>query len=190
MNSLKEIIKSRRSIFPKQYTDQKIPKEVIQEVLESANWAPTHKFTEPWRFHVLEGTALERLSKWAGEWYETNVTGNKYSAIKHKKIINNPLRASHIIAICMQRDPKESLPEWEEIAAVSMAVQNMWLTCADLGVGCYWSSPPYIKNAGEILDLNEGERCLGWFYMGYPIEGLPNEGKRKPIEDKVKYYSK
>ena len=31
----------------------------------------------------------------------------------------------------MKRDLKESVPEWEEIAATAMAVQNMWLTCVD-----------------------------------------------------------
>ena len=43
----------------------------------------------------------------------------------------------------MNRDKQNRLPEWEEIAAVSMAVQNMWLTCYANNIGCYLSTPGF-----------------------------------------------
>lgn len=30
---------------------------------EAANWAPTHGITEPWRFVILQGEAIERLNQ-------------------------------------------------------------------------------------------------------------------------------
>ncbi|MDZ7605566.1 MAG: nitroreductase family protein [Cyclobacteriaceae bacterium] len=45
------------------------------------------------------------------------------------------------IAIIFERDAAERIPEWQEIAAVSMAVQNMWLTATDMGLGAFWSTP-------------------------------------------------
>ena len=187
---LKKVIEKRRAIFPNQFSDDKISDEVIHEILESANWAPTHRRTEPWRFHVLKGESLNRLSEFVGKWYEVNTPKESYSELKHKKSMKKPLQCSHVIALCMQRDPNESLPEWEEIAAVSMAVQNMWLTCTTHGVGGYWSSPGNINDAHQILNLEEGERCLGWFYLGVPHEDLEIEGTRSsPIENKVKWYS-
>ena len=86
----------------------------------------------------------------------------------------------------MQRDPKESLPEWEEIASVACAVQNMWLTATAYGIGAYWSSPKSIYGSSEFLGLKDGERCLGFFYMGY-YHSKELKGIRKPIEDKVKW---
>ncbi len=65
-----------------------------------------------------------------------------------------------------------------------MAVQNMWLYCTALNIGCYWSSPGLIKHMGDFFNLNEGERCLGFFYMGYYEGDLP-EVNRNPIEDKI-----
>ena len=44
---LSRIIKRRRSIFPVSYTNQEVPVKVIQQILESANYAPTHKLTQP-----------------------------------------------------------------------------------------------------------------------------------------------
>ena len=96
------------------------------------------------------------------------------------------MQSACVIAICMQRDPDERVPEWEEIAAVSCAVQNMWLSCAAHNIGCYWSSSKAILQARELLQLREGERCLGLFYMGYhDLPELP--GKRTPVKEKVQW---
>jgi len=134
-----ELIKKRRSVFPAQYIDKPIAKTDIEKLLKAANWAPTHKKTEPWRFKVLQGESLKKLGLFLSlKYMETEAKPKEF---KVKKLIENPKRAGAIIAICMQRDPSESLPEWEEIAATAMAVQNMWLCCTEMGIGCYWSSP-------------------------------------------------
>ena len=185
---INEIIKNRRSIFPKTYIDKPIPKEIIKQVLENANWAPNHKQTEPWRFKVFRGDSLEVLGKTLADIYKKNISEEKYKERKYKKLQANPMKAGCVIAVCMQRDLTESLPEWEEVSAVACAVQNMYLTCTAYEVGSYWSSPGIIKfpALGEFLKLKEGERCLGFFYMGY--HNLPPiEGKRGAIADKVEW---
>ena len=183
---INDLIKKRRSIFPKSYTDKPIPKEIIEQILENANWAPTHRMTEPWRFRVFRGKGLERLSTYLADWYEKNTPSEKYSELKHKKNRNKPLKSSCVIALVMQRDSEERVPEWEEIASLASAVQNMQLTCAAYDIGCYWSSPKSIIQAEEFLQLQSGERCFGLLYMGYhDMPELP--GKRNPIGEKVKW---
>ncbi len=179
-----DLIKNRRSVFPAQYNEQPIAKETIQKILEAANWAPTHKKTEPWRFKVMMGGKKRELGKFLSDKYQE--VDAKPKQIKIKKLQENPMRAAAVIAICMQRDPNECLPEWEEIAATAMAVQNMWLGCTELGIGCYWSSPELIKYLGEFLDLQEGEKCLGFFYMGY-YDAEVEAWERGPIEEKVEW---
>lgn len=178
-----DIIKNRRAVFPAQYNDQPISKDEILKVLDAANWAPTHKRTEPWRFKVLQGESLIKLGNFLSEKYKA--TTDNFSEFQYKKLQENPTKAACIIAICMQRDPKESLPEWEEIAATAMAVQNMWLLCADLNIGAYWSSHGLIKHMHEFFDLAPGERCLGFFYMGNYDEKLPGGFRKSSIEDKT-----
>ena len=56
-----ELIQRRRSVFPAQYNEQPIKKSDIEKILEAANWAPTHKKTEPWRFKVLLGEKKNEL---------------------------------------------------------------------------------------------------------------------------------
>ena len=38
-----KVIKSRRSVMPHLFNDYPIEEEELNKVLESANWAPTHK---------------------------------------------------------------------------------------------------------------------------------------------------
>lgn len=78
------------------------------------------------------------------------------------------------------------LPEWEEVAATAMAVQNMWLMCTSMGIGSYWSSPSAIKKMNEFTELEENEECYGIFYMGKQ-EGELFKGTRMPMEPKVQY---
>ena len=177
-----DLIKKRRSVFPAQYINKPIAKSDIEKILDAANWAPTHKKTEPWRFKVLQGESQEKLGLFLSLKYMESEP--KPKEFKVKKLIDNPKRAGAVIAICMQRDPLESLPEWEEIAATAMAVQNMWLCCTEMGIGCYWSSPGLIQYMDEFFELAPGERCLGFFYMGH-YEGEIPEMTRRPIEDKV-----
>jgi len=183
-SDLSGMLRSRRSIFPPTYIDRDIDPDIIEEILENANWAPTHKKTEPWRFHVLRGKALDRTGQFLANWYRDHTPTESFSQKKYEKNLQKPQRSACVIAICMQRDPEERVPEWEEVAATACAVQNMWLTCHAYGIGAYWSTPGAIADAGDLLDLRDGERCLGFFFMGYhELPDLP--GTRSPIADKV-----
>ena len=177
-----DVIRQRRSVFPAQYNDQPIDRATIERLLEAANWAPTHKKTEPWRFKVLLGKKKEELGLFLSQKYQE--VDPRPKQIKIRKLQENAQRSAAVIAICMQRDPLESLPEWEEIAATAMAVQNMWLCCTEMGIGCYWSSPALIGYMDDFLPMNNGEKCLGFFYMGY-YQGELSEQERKPIADKT-----
>lgn len=183
--SLAELIRSRRSVHPPAYNDKPIAQEEIAAVLEAARWAPTHKKTQPWRFVVIRSAARTRLADAIGEAYKEHT--EKFSEITFDKLRANALKSQVAIAICMKRDPKESLPEWEEIAAVGMAVQNLWLASHEKGIGGYWSSPGVIAHLGPFLQLGTDERCLGFFYMGYYDEA-PKDSERLPLEEVVRYF--
>ncbi|MDQ3044099.1 MAG: nitroreductase family protein, partial [Chloroflexota bacterium] len=46
-------IRERRSIG--KVGPERPPRELIEQVLEAATWAPNHRLTEPWRFIVIAG---------------------------------------------------------------------------------------------------------------------------------------
>lgn len=181
IDTINHIIKTRRSIFPAMYTGERIDDTLIQNILENANWAPNHRKTEPWRFKVFTGAALEGLGEFLAERYRALTPPEKFMEIKYKKTKSKTLKSSHIIALCTQRDEKERIPEWEELAALSCAIQNMYLTCTAMELGCYWSSPKTILEAGEFLGLTESQKCHGLLYIGVPQEGLTLKGERGDV---------
>lgn len=185
IHSLTDLIKRRRSIFPSTYTEEKISKEQIEAILENAQWAPNHKKTEPWRFKVFTGSALESLADFMSKRYSETISPEKYNENKKKRITKKILTSSHVIALCVRRDPAESIPEWEELAALSCAIQNMYLSCTAMNLGCYWSSPKMIIGKDSIPYLEEGERCYGLMYLGVPVEGISLPGERGNIQEKV-----
>ena len=189
LKGISDIIKQRRTIIPKLFQDKTIDNQVVLELLENATWAPNHRKTEPWRFNVFSGASLEKLGDFFQSCYnEKFLNTEKYSEKKFKDLKTKVLKSSHVIAIGMQRDPDEKVPEWEELAAVACAVQNLWLSASAAGLGGYWSSPGYIMDQfSKLVALQEGERCLGFFYLGVPLEDLPLQSERRPIEEKVNW---
>lgn len=185
MRSIAEIIEQRRSIYPHQFNDEKVTREEIHKLLKAANWAPTHRRTEPWRFKVLQEKSKTKFSAFVGSLYLK--TTEKPSKFKQRKIIDKFQQSSAVIAICLQRDPKESVPEWEEVAATAMAVQNIWLLATDMQIGCYWSSPAMIKDFDEFFDFEEGEKCLGLLYVGKTDHKWPMGERQTEIQTKVEY---
>ncbi|MFM2269129.1 MAG: hypothetical protein RL757_2570 [Bacteroidota bacterium] len=179
-----DIIRHRRAVSPASFNEKKVSRAQLMTILEHANFAPTHKRSQPWRFKIFEGESRQQLANFLSETYLANTAEAEISEIKLKKMRENPLRASVAIAICMSPNP--TLPEWEEVAAVAMAVQNMWLTCQKLGINGFWSTPKLAEYAGDFLNLGEQEKCLGFFYIGFS-DVPPALPTRKPIEDLIEW---
>ena len=184
-----QLIKSRRSVFPKDYTGEKVDDAIVHQMLENANWAPTHKLTEPWRFVVFTGEGLKKLAAFQSECYKLISTANgTFREDRYQNLLTKPMESSHIIAVGMKRDEKKGVPEIEEIGAVFCAVENIYLTATAYGIGCYLSTGGVtnFEEAKEFFGLGKEDKLLGFINIGMPKGALP-EGRRKSIEEKVKW---
>lgn len=182
-----DLARSRRSVFPKQFVPGgKVPDEVVTEVLENALWAPTHGLTEPWHFVVFTGEGLKKFAAFQSELYKT-VSGDNFNENSYKRFQEQPLLASHIIAIGMKRT-EGKIPEIEEIEAVACAVQNIYLSITAYGYGGYWTTGgvTYMPQAKPFFDLGPNDKLLGFFYIGEVAVPSP-KSKRKPIAEKVEW---
>jgi nitroreductase len=182
-----KVILGRRSIYQQQYSGERVDDAIVNKILHNANWAPTHKLTEPWRFVVFSGDGLKKLASFQADLYKkvTSLDGT-FKEDRYQNLLTKPMLSSHIIAICMKRDEKKSVPEIEEIGAVFCAIENMYLTATAYGVGCYLSTGgvTYFEEAKEFFGLGKEDRLIGFFHLGMSRIELPN-GKRRPIDEKV-----
>ena len=184
-----QLIKKRRSVFPKEYTGEKVDDAIVHQMLENANWAPTHKLTEPWRFVVFTGGGLKKLAAFQSECYKQITTANgTFREDRYQNLLTKPMESSHIIAVGMKRDEKKGVPEIEEIGAVFCAVENIYLTATAYGIGCYLSTGGItnFEEAKEFFGLGKEDKLLGFINIGMP-KGALTEGRRKSIEEKVKW---
>ncbi len=185
MSQINETIRARKSVYPRQYIDKPIPKNIIEELLENANHAPTHRLTEPWRFKVFTDEGKNKLGDFIAEKYKE--TTAEFSEAKYEKTKNNFSSAGAVLAIVSHRDPDERVPEWEEIASVACAIQNIWISLRQYELGGYWSSPALADHLGELISLKPNEKCLGFFYLGY-CESNDRIMEKGPIEEKVEWF--
>jgi nitroreductase len=63
--TLDELIRTRRSV--RRYKPDPVPPELLSEVLELAQWAPSAMNRQPWHFVVLEGAAREPVAAECGK---------------------------------------------------------------------------------------------------------------------------
>ena len=185
---LKEIISSRRSVFPKQFTGESIPDSTITEILDLAHMAPNHKKTMPWRYYIYTGQNLKALVDFKKELYLKVTPEDKVKKSKLQAFEDRKAKTSHIIAIVVHKNESINLPEWEEMAAVACSIQNIYLSLNTYGVGGYWSTGMLTgrKEMREHLQLLENEIFLGFMYLGVP-QTQKEKVKREPIGDRVKW---
>ncbi len=186
IHMLETIIRTRRSVKPESYTNEPVSDDIIAAMLENAQWAPTHARTEPWRFVVCTGAGLQKFAHFQAGLYKSTTPPETFNQIKYDKMLSGPVKASHLILIGMKRQSTQKLPEVEEVAAVSCAVQNMLLTAHAYGVGAYWSTGgmTYHPDMRTFMQLDAQDQCLGMLYVGnysMPVA----EGKRSGMQDKV-----
>jgi nitroreductase len=183
---LNELIRTRRSVFVPQFEPGKIiPDDVIWQLLENANWAPSHKRTEPWRFTVFTGAGLQQLADFQATMYK-ETAGPKFDEGKYAKLLALPPQCSHVIALGMQRS--EDLPEIEDVEAVACAVQNLALSAHAYGLGGFWSSGgvTYNEAAKAFFGLGPNDKLLGFFNLGY-VRTAGSAGKRGPVQAKTRW---
>lgn len=183
LSEITDLIKNRRTIYPEQFSDRKVHKEQLELILNNAQWAPTHGNTQPWRFKVFTEESRQVLSDFLAETYLKLTPPEAQNDLKLAKMMQRPMQASAVIAVCMERQPTEKILEIEEVEAVACAIQNMHLTCTAYGLGGFWATPKliYSQEMNQFLKIGEKDKCLGLFYIGYPAIEWPT-AHRKPLE--------
>jgi nitroreductase len=184
--TLSAIIKNRRTIKPFMMNGNKIPDEQITSLLELADWAPTHGFTESWRFVVYAHST--QFCRQHAEMYKAATDAADFNEGVYNNLSTQGDKASHVIIAMMKRGNLPKIPAFEEMAATACAVQNILLGATALNMASYWGTggmalKPEMKH---FLNLDVEDQVIGILYLGYADEH--HTGKRTiPLEEKVKW---
>jgi nitroreductase len=179
-----EAIKARRSV-PRLRSDP-VPKEVIEQMLDAAVWAPNHRMTEPWRFYVLIGDAVRRFAEIRRRSRAATFPDpNAPEALKAlDRLYQDTLAIPALIVATVHQAANPEVRE-EDTAATFMAIQNMMLAGTELGVGTYMRTGAILhdQELRALLGLDDDRRIVAILYVGYPAE-IPQK-RRTPAPDRT-----
>jgi len=166
-------IRERRTIGV--FSGQDVAADLVEELIEAARWAPNHKHTEPWRFHVVSGSAREEMAN------AILSAGGKFAKDPRGKLLRSPL----FIAVTQQAVPDDPVRDQEDYAAVCCAVQNMMLAATARGLATKWSTGALAEHpaAKRWLGIGPDDRIVAYLYLGYPPETMRSlTAERRPAE--------
>jgi coenzyme F420-0:L-glutamate ligase / coenzyme F420-1:gamma-L-glutamate ligase len=147
------LARGRRSV--RQFQPRAVPRELIEDVLEAARWAPSPHGAQPWRFVVISRpSAREQLAAaMAAEWQrnlEMDGESPEVVALRLEKSRQRILQAPALIMPCLylmdlDRYPDPRRQEAETTMAVQSlgaAIQNMLLAAYSRGLDTGWMCAP------------------------------------------------
>lgn len=159
-----ETIRSRRSI--RRFTEDPIPEEVVDRILEMGTWAPSGLNNQPWRFVVVRETKTK----------EALAGLTKYGSI---------LRSAPV-CIAVFLETRESYDRVKDIQAIGACIQNMLLALHALGLGGVWLGE-ILKNrkaVERLLEVPETCELMALVAFGRPATG-GGPGVRRPLAEVV-----
>src|SRR5881397_1807333 len=148
-------IRTRRT--HKAFGPEPLPRELIDELLELARWAPNHNLTVPWRFRVVGAETLGRLKE---------VAGPEGAA----KLDRAP---TLIVVSCVLSG--DSVADEEDLHATAVASYIVLLAAHARGLAGYWRTPGILRSAEgrTAVGLPDGERFVGLLHLGHPRQEKP-----------------
>jgi len=159
-----EAIRKRRSI--RQFTQEAVSEELVNQVLDSGLWAPSGKNNQPWQFAIIRETALK----------------GSIAALTHSQSIIQ--KAPVCIAIFL--DHSKVYDRTKDVQAVGACIQNMLLSIHSLGLGGVWLGE-ILKNkekVGDLLGAGKDLELMAVVALGHPVE-RSRSGERDSLTKKV-----
>ena len=187
---LMDAIHGRRSI--RKFSDERIPRETLEEIMEAASWAPSGQNLQPW--YLLALTQDADLA-----WVFSELGTGAFSHRKHleARFKNNPeiveetmefMRAmggARTIVLAFLQKPTYSEQDMPScIESVAAAMQTLCLAAYDKGVASCWVEEfkRIDQQARERFCPDKGA-LLGGIVLGYPaMEARPIRRKPGRIE--------
>lgn len=172
-------IRHRRSIGR---SEGELSRAAIEDLIETASWAPNHHLTEPWTFTVLSGDARRKLGDfWASTRAgELGLEGEKRDGFLQGES-QKPLRAPTLIVVSARTDPDPVIAA-EDFAATAAAVQNLLLAASARGYSAMWRTGEvaYHPAVKRFLNLGESDRIVAIVYVGERGTVTAQPQTRKP----------
>jgi nitroreductase len=158
--SVFETIRDRRSI--RTYKGERIPKDKLDKLLETARLAPSAANRQVWKFIVVE---------------DEQIKNQLVTACNNQAFVGT---ASQVIAGI--GDPAQ---KWHQVD-LAIALEHLVLEAVELGLGTCWIGAFNEDEVKKILKIPQDKKVVALLTVGVPAES-PAARPRKALEEIVAY---
>ncbi|MEP7112287.1 MAG: nitroreductase [Ilumatobacteraceae bacterium] len=173
---LADLIRRRRTsmLVDKQ---RDVPRELVHELCELAQWAPNHKRTWPWRFAIAEGAARARLGNVIADAMHDHGDPPAKVDKARTKYLRTP------ITLVVGSGPGDSvLRTAENRDAVAAGIQILLLAATNQGLASYWGSCPKGANdvVADLCGFEAGTHISALIYLGWATSSVESPSRPTP----------
>jgi coenzyme F420-0:L-glutamate ligase / coenzyme F420-1:gamma-L-glutamate ligase len=194
---LSALLQSRRSV--RKYQARPVSRELIEQILEAARWAPSPHGRQPWRFVVLTRQEVKKqLAEHMGDTWRQNLEMDGQDAeivnIRMEKSRQRIQNAPAIIIPCLYLEDLDHYPDERRqadektmaIQSIGAAIQNMLLMAYDLGLDTGWMCAPLFcpEVVCEALNLDPRLIPQALITVGYAAAD-PQRRERLPLSSLI-----
>lgn len=176
-----ELLLNRASVAPRLHGEEPVTEKALETILQAAVRAPDHGRLRPWRFLLIRGAARERLGEVFVDALLRRAPDASQTMIRKER--ERPLRSPLVIAVIARITPDHpKVPEIEQMMSAGAAAYNMVMAAQALGLGAIWvtGANAYDDYVLEALGLGEGEKLVGYVYIGPLREGARRITPKRP----------
>ncbi len=195
-NDFVNLARTRRSI--RRYQARPVARELLEQLLEAATWAPSAHNRQPWRFCVIveSQTKMQLSDAMAAMWQRDLHADGADPSLVEKRVSTSRARltgagALIVAALSMEEmdaygDERRNQAEWVmAVQSVALACQNLLLAAHAAGLGACWMCAPLF--APDVVRLALGLPA-DWqpqalITLGYPAEVKSKD--RAPMTSRI-----
>jgi nitroreductase len=167
-DELEALITARRSNLLID-ASREVDPEIVDRIVNTAQWAPNHKRTWPLRLGVISGDSRRTL----GDTIADAMAVHGDDEMKVTKTRGKFMRAPIIIVVAAAEGTTTNETE-ENKYAVAAGVQNMLLMTESFGLAALWGSPAKGANNAitALCSMNHTDHVMGIIYVGWPTQSV------------------
>jgi len=190
INAFLDLVRRKGSI--RKFKSDPVPDAVVEKAIEAARWASSGANTQPWEFVVITNAETKKeitrlFIEGDRRWREKDKT---FPYADEAAIRTKMERAPVLIVVCVDPRFKAAYPEVSDQAGIlnvsmGVAIENLLLAAATLGLGACWGTvedEELDSGIRRLLNMPDFLRVMEVISIGYP-DGAPPHTSRRSLEE-------
>lgn len=164
ITDVNELFRHQRAI--RNFTDEDVPDELVEQVLTAAIHAPSGSNTQPWHFIVIRDQSVKNA---ISEVYEE--ARATYAATRPSPgSVRQPLSAAPVLIVACVNTPASGRAGFQTGASIYPSVQNLMLAARALGLGTVLTTLHRRRKAQlhDILGIPDHIESAAIIPLGWP----------------------